>query len=85
MYLRGPRLYEVRAGCRMTESKKYKQTLADGTVVEVEDVPIPRDKIEAGALLTEKEREEQDKDKAAEKQAAADERADAFYEGLKDL
>ena len=35
----------------MDESKKQSQTLADGTVVEVEDVPINRELIEAGAVL----------------------------------
>lgn len=40
----------------MDKSKKYKQTLADGTEVEVEDVPINRTLIEAGAVLPDSER-----------------------------
>lgn len=38
-------------------TKPKKMTLADGTEVEVEDVPIDRTKLEAALILPEEERE----------------------------
>ena len=57
---------------------KFTQTLADGTVVEVEDVPINRDLIEAGAILPEAER----RDPTPEELKEDEHRANAMFADL---
>lgn len=67
----------------MADTKKYNETLVDGTVVEVEEVPFDREKVGDFLIVPESEREK--RAQTPEELEEARRRGDQFYKELETI